>query len=193
MAAHNLAWFRSPVASEIIPDWAETVCSIEFIALGLVSESFLIDPPECLTLVIHGLLWDFPNIQATQGGSYMVFMSFLVIIPLLGSLRGYLREKWLIMWCQTRRSLSSCPRRSSVDHSLAISYIVSSAPSHICPPPPGWYRFDMGSRLELGRLILPTGSFLGPKSGFYRFLFREPPWCTPLEWRIWVDLNLSSI
>ena len=35
---------------------------------GLVYEGFLIEPPECLPLVIHGIMWDFPNIQATKEG-----------------------------------------------------------------------------------------------------------------------------
>ena len=51
------------------PGWEETIWSIKFMALGLVSEGFLIDPPECLPLSLHGLLWEFSNSQATQGGS----------------------------------------------------------------------------------------------------------------------------
>ena len=52
----------------MIPDWEETFWSIEVMAPGLVSEGFLIDPLECFPLVLYGLLWDFPNMQATQGG-----------------------------------------------------------------------------------------------------------------------------
>ena len=51
-------------------------------ALGLVSEVFLIYPPECLTLVLHGILWDFTNKKATQGGTFMILLIFLDIITL---------------------------------------------------------------------------------------------------------------
>ena len=37
---------------------------------------------------------------------------------------------------------------------------------HLCTPPPSRWGFGMGSRSELGGLILPPGSRLGPKSGF---------------------------
>ena len=60
--------------------------------LGLVSEGFPIDLLQCLPLVLHGLLWDFPNIQATKGGSFLIFMSFLGITPLLDSLMRDLKE-----------------------------------------------------------------------------------------------------
>ena len=39
---------------------------MEVMAPGLVSEGFLVDPPESLPLVLHGILWDYPNSQATQ-------------------------------------------------------------------------------------------------------------------------------
>ena len=48
--------------------WVETLWSIEVMAPGLVSKGFLVDPPERLPLVFHGLLWEFSNRQATQGG-----------------------------------------------------------------------------------------------------------------------------
>ena len=56
---------------------------MEFMDPGLVSEVFLMDPPERLPLVFHGLLWDFPNIQTTQGGKFFTLLSFLGIISLL--------------------------------------------------------------------------------------------------------------
>ena len=49
--------------------------------LGLVSKGFLIKLPERLTLLIHGLLWEFPNRQATQRGSFLNLLISLVIIP----------------------------------------------------------------------------------------------------------------
>ena len=58
---------------------------------GLVSEVFLIDPPEHLTLVLHGLLWYFPNSQATQGGGVLNLLGFLGVITLLDNLRRYLK------------------------------------------------------------------------------------------------------
>ena len=64
---------------------------------GLVYEGFLIEPPECLPLVIHGIMWDFPNIQATQVGSFLILLIFLGIIPLLDILMRYLKEQWFSM------------------------------------------------------------------------------------------------
>ena len=51
----------------------------------------------------------------------------------------------------------------------------------------------MGYWSELGGLLLPPGSCIGPKFGFSRRLPTDLPWCAPLEWKIWVDLNLSGI
>ena len=58
----------------MILGWKYTIWSIEVMAPGLVSEGLLIDLPECLTLVLHGLLWYFPNNQAAQGegGGYNI-------------------------------------------------------------------------------------------------------------------------
>ena len=72
---------------------------------GLVSEGFLIDTLECLPLVLHGLLWYFPNNQATKGGGVMILLIFLGIITLLDSTTMDLKEQWFILWCQTRSSL----------------------------------------------------------------------------------------
>ena len=56
-------------------------------------------------------------------------LSFLVIIPLLDSLRRYFKDRWFSLWCQTSRSPSSHPKMSSVDHSLAIFSLVISDPT----------------------------------------------------------------
>ena len=61
---------------------------------GLVSEGFLMDPPESFHLVFRGLLWDLPNSQATQGGVRgLTLLIFLVIIPLLDNMRINLKGK----------------------------------------------------------------------------------------------------
>ena len=49
----------------MIPGWEDIICQIEVMALGLVSEGFLIEPAELLLLVLHGILWDLP-----RGGGY---------------------------------------------------------------------------------------------------------------------------
>ena len=69
---------------------------------GLVSKGLLIDLPERLPLVLHGLLWDFTKKKVTQGGSFLIFMIFLGINPLLDIMRRNLKEQWFILWCQTR-------------------------------------------------------------------------------------------
>ena len=48
--------------------WEEKIWSIEVMVPGLVSKGFLVDLPDCLHLGPHGILCDFPNKQATQGG-----------------------------------------------------------------------------------------------------------------------------
>ena len=42
---------------------------------------------EFLPLVLHGLLWDFPNRQVKQGGSFLILLISLGIIHLLDILR----------------------------------------------------------------------------------------------------------
>ena len=68
MADQNLVWVKAPVTWGMRLSWAETICSIEVMASGLVSEDFLIVLPEFLPLVLHAIFWEFPNKQATQGG-----------------------------------------------------------------------------------------------------------------------------
>ena len=64
-----------------------------------------------------------------KGGRFLNLMSFLVFINLLDNLRRYLKEQWFSLWCQTRSSLSPRPKSSLVDHRLAISSLVISAPT----------------------------------------------------------------
>ena len=97
MSAHNLAWFISPVTWGMMPVWTETIWSIEVMDLGLVSEGLLVDPPECLPLVLYGFLWDFPNKKATHMASFMILMSFIGIIALLDSLTRDLKDQWFSM------------------------------------------------------------------------------------------------
>ena len=87
-----------PVNSGMIPGWEDIIWSIEAMAPGMISEGFLIDPLECLPLVLHGLLWDFPNIQATQVGSFLILLIFLGIIPLLDILMRDLKDQWFSLW-----------------------------------------------------------------------------------------------
>ena len=86
VAAQNFVLVRTPVTFSMSPGWSDTIMSIEFMDPGLVSEGFLIDLLECLPLVIYGLLWDFPDIQATQGPIFVTPLIFLDIIPLFDSL-----------------------------------------------------------------------------------------------------------
>ena len=97
-------------------------------APGLVSEGFLIDPPECFPLFLHGLLWGLPNRQETKGGGVLTLMSFLGTTPILNNLRRDWKVQRFILWCQTRNYLLSFPKRSSVDHRLNISSLARSAP-----------------------------------------------------------------
>ena len=102
-------------------------------ALGLVSEGLLVDPPESFPFLLHGLLWHFPNKQATQGRGFLISMRFLGIAPLLDSLRRYLKEQWFSLWFQTRRSLSSRPKGSLVSHVLTMSSLVRLSPTTYLP------------------------------------------------------------
>ena len=71
MDAQNLAWVRATVTRGIRPGWSDTIRSIEVMAPGMVSEGFLVDPPEILPLILHGLLSYLPDIEVTQvGGGY---------------------------------------------------------------------------------------------------------------------------
>ena len=119
MDDQKLAWVRDPVTRGMNPGWEYIICSMQAMSLDLFPEGLLIEPLECLPLFLHVIFGDFPNKQATQGGSFLIFLSFLCIIPFLDSTWRDLKEQWFILWCQTRISLSSLPKRSSVDPSLA--------------------------------------------------------------------------
>ena len=93
VASQNIPWVRSPVTWGMSPGWEDTISSIQIMAPGLVSEGLLIDPPECLNLVLHGLLWEVTNKQGTQGGSFLILLIFFGIIPLLDSLVRYLKDQ----------------------------------------------------------------------------------------------------
>ena len=129
MAEHNLVWVRTPVTWGMIPGLEDIICSIEVMYLGMVSKVFLIDPPERLPLVLHGLLWDLTNSQVSQGGIFLTMMSFLGIIPFLDNLMRYLKEQWFILWCQTKSSFLSRPKKSLVDHSLSMSFLFILDPT----------------------------------------------------------------
>ena len=90
-------------------------------SLVLVPDGFLIDPSEFFPLLLHSLLWDFANKQATLWGGVLIFLIFLGIIPLLDSLIRALKDQCFRLRCQTRRYLSSRPQRSLVEQILAMS------------------------------------------------------------------------
>ena len=181
MNAQNIERVREPVTWGTSTGREQAIWSIYVISPGLVYKCFLIDPPEHLNLVLYGLLRYFPIKQETQGRSFLIFMIFLSIIPVLDILMRNLKYQWFRLWCQTSIPLSSRSKSSSIDHRLAISSLMRLAPTAYFLPPPSWWVFVMGSRSELEGLLLPPSSHLGPKFGFTRCLPREPPWCAPLE------------
>ena len=87
----------------------------------------MVDPPEIFPLLLHGILWDFPNRKAVQGDSFLTLTIFLGILPLLDNLRMDLKVQWFSLWFQTRISFSSFPKRSSVNHSLVMYSPMSLA------------------------------------------------------------------
>ena len=129
VAAKNISWVIAPVTWGMIPGLTDIIWSIKVMAPGLVSEGFLMDPPECFTLVFNGLLWYLPNRQATQGGSFLTLLIFLGIINLLDNLRRYFMEQWFRPWCQTRIYLLSYPKGSLVYHSLTMLSLMRLAPT----------------------------------------------------------------
>ena len=80
----------------------------------------------------------------------MNLMSFLGIIPLWDNLGRNLKEQWYSQWCQTRSPFSYRPKRSSVDHSLAISYLMRLDPTAYLSTSPKlvgiWYEISVGVR-----------------------------------------------
>ena len=61
------------------------------------------------------------------GGGVLILLRLMGVTTLLDSLRRYLNGKWFILWCQTRISLLSCPKSSSVDHGFSMSSLVISS------------------------------------------------------------------
>ena len=91
MDAQNLVCTNDIVTWGMIPGWVQIIWKIKFMDLGLVSEVFLVKSPECLPLVPHVLLWDFPNNKLEQGGGFLIFLRFLGIITLLDNPRRKLK------------------------------------------------------------------------------------------------------
>ena len=163
----------------MISGWEYTICLIEFVDPGLVSKVLLIDPPELLSLVLHGLLWYFSNKQATQGVSFLIFLVFLGIFPLLDSLIRGFKEHWFNMWCQSRISLSPRPQRSLVDHSLDMYSLMSSDPSEYLST--SYKLVGIWDRLLVGVRRSSHASMISsrPKSVFPG-VFPRSLLCTPL-------------
>ena len=58
-------------------------------------------------------------------GEGLILLRFLGINSILNILRMDLKEEWFILWCQTRITLFSRPKRSLVHHSLYMSSLMS--------------------------------------------------------------------
>ena len=160
---------------------------------GIVSEGFLIVQPEIFPLVLHGLLWYFPDIQAKHGGGFMTLLIFLDITPLLDNLRRYLNYQWFNLWCQTRSSLYYRPKMSSVNHSLAISSLISSATNISLYTSSKLVEIWDGILVGVMRSSPASRISYCPLIRISRCTPRNPPCCATLGWQIWVDLTQSGI
>ena len=123
----------------------------------------------------------------------MILMIFLGIIILLNNLRSDLKQQWFRLWCQTRSSLSSHPKRYSVEHILDRYSLLRQAPTILLSTYFNlvgiWYGLSV-----VVRSSSPDSSISScPKILIYMCFPREPPWCAPLGWKTWQDLTLSSI
>ena len=98
-------------------------------APGLVHEELLVDPHRFFPLALHGLLWDFPNIQSTQRGCFLELLRFLGIINLLDNIVKYLKVQCFSLWFQTRISLLSLTKISLVYHILSVTSLMSFSPT----------------------------------------------------------------
>ena len=50
---HNILWISAPGIWGMSPRWQETIYSTEVTSLDLLYEGYLMDPPACLTLLLH--------------------------------------------------------------------------------------------------------------------------------------------
>ena len=91
VAFQNLSCVIAPVTLGVITGWAGIIWSTEVMIPGLLSNLFLINPPGCLHLVIHGLLWNFLNRQAVQGENFLALLIFWGVINLLDNLSIYFK------------------------------------------------------------------------------------------------------
>ena len=148
----------------MIPGKWDIICSTEVMAPGQFSRVFLIDPPGLLVLVLHGLLWESPNIYSTQGGSFMVVLRFFGMITLFNNTMNDFNVQWFILWCQTMNYLLSCP----VDLWWTTTWTCNTSwyliLPHLLPLLPSCWGVAMGYRLELIGFLLPPGYLTDPKS-----------------------------
>ena len=149
MVAQNLACVIALVTWGMRSSWAETIWSINVLAPGLVSEVFLINPPERLPLILHGLLWDFSNSQATLGGSFPTLWILLGIIPFFDHLRGYLKEKNPAYGAKPGAPSRLIPKSPRLTIDWPYPPSLARLIPYIYPPPPSWWGFGMGSWSEL--------------------------------------------
>ena len=167
MASHNLVWISALVNWITRSGWTEIIWSIKVMAMGLVSEDLLIEPPGCLALVFHGILWDFPNRQETQGRNFWPCW-YSCWFPL----------SWIIRGGNIKCNGSACgakPKSPSchIPRGLRLTTYWPCPPSwdrilqNNCQLPPSWWGVGTDSWLDLGCLILLTGSLLGPKYEYF--------------------------
>ena len=104
-----------------------------------------------------------------------------------------MREQRFILWYQTRSSLSSRPKTSSVDQKLSISSLVSSyhiislsASSNLVGI---WDGISAEVRMSYPFYRLSSW----PKIWISGCFPREPPWYASLKCHIWVYLIISGI
>ena len=102
---------------------------------GHVSDSGLRGlPDKSISMFALALPWTFaglPKLVGNTRGIFLTLLRFLGNIYLLENLRRYLKVQWFSLWWKIKRSLSSHPKRSPVDYSLAMFYIV--IPPHTIP------------------------------------------------------------
>ena len=185
---HSSSWISGPqkqwlyrIFRGLYPQWLGgwslvgqiTYDKFKVMEPGLVSKGFLMDPPDHLPLVIHGLLWELSNRQAKQGGIFLTLLSLLGIRPLLETWWGILRSN--VSYCGVK--LGSTPNTITKGPQLTTAWpytpLWARLLPHTCPPPTSWWVVGMGFRLELGGLFLPLGSRLGAKFVFTMCLPRR--------------------